>query len=146
MAYLLKNHVMGEIKEDRELSLTCYKDKQLKDVVRFCYDSAERAINKLPQYYPGNVIEEEWVPVKERMPEEKDSMFAKFKGTEKWKRGMFEKRSANVIVTVESGEGTRFCMEARTIDGRWSAEDPLLREWKIIAWRKFPEPYKEKRQ
>lgn len=85
-----------------------------------------------------------WIPVESGMPEEKDSIFAKFKGTEKWKRGMFEKRSANVIVTVKSGEETRFCMEARTIDGRWSAEDPLLREWKIIAWRKFPEPYKEK--
>ena len=32
-----------------------------------------------------------WIPVSERLPEEHDSIFAKFKGTDNWKRGMFEK-------------------------------------------------------
>lgn len=26
-----------------------------------------------------------WIPLSEKMPEERDSMFAKFKGTSKWK-------------------------------------------------------------
>lgn len=28
----------------------------------------------------------DWIPVRERLPEERDSMFAKFKGTSKWKK------------------------------------------------------------
>lgn len=42
----------------------------------------------------------DWIPVRERLPKERDSMFAKFKGTSKWKKGMFEKVSRNVIVKV----------------------------------------------
>ena len=37
-----------------------------------------------------------WIPVSERLPEEHDSIFAKFKGTDNWKRGMFEKKHLNM--------------------------------------------------
>lgn len=32
-----------------------------------------------------------WIPCSERMPEERPSMFAKFKGTDRWSMLMFEK-------------------------------------------------------
>lgn len=47
-----------------------------------------------------------WIPVSEGLPEEHDSIFAKFKGTDNWKRGMFEKTSKYVIATVVFDDGT----------------------------------------
>lgn len=38
-------------------------------------------------------MENGWIPVNERMPEEHNSIFAKFKGTDNWKKGMFKKTS-----------------------------------------------------
>ena len=94
MELLLKDHVMREIQEDRETSLRCYEDKPTRDIVNFCYDCIEKAINDLPQDYPGNTYEvERWIPVTEKMPEEHNSIFAKWKGTEHWSDAMFEKRS-----------------------------------------------------
>ena len=83
-----------------------------------------------------------WIPVSERLPEERDSFFAKFKGTDKWKNGMFEKTSSKVIVTVCSDDGSRRTTTANTIDGRWKT-DIILRGDEVIAWMPLPEPYRE---
>lgn len=84
-----------------------------------------------------------WIPVSERLPEERDSFFAKFKGTDKWKNGMFEKTSSKVIVTVCSDDGSCRTTTANTIDGRWKT-DIILRGDEVIAWMPMPEPYREK--
>lgn len=39
------------------------------------------------------------------MPEERESIFARFKGTDKWQDVMFEKTSRKVEVTVEDEGG-----------------------------------------
>lgn len=96
-----------------------------------------------------SVIEEqpktgEWIPCADgqNMPPEHDSIFAKFKGTDKWRRGMFEKSSDNVNVTVEFEDGKRRTETLHTIDGEW---DKFARavKFKVIAWRPLPEPYNE---
>lgn len=84
----------------------------------------------------------DWIPVRERLPEERDSMFAKFKGTSKWKKGMFEKVSRNVIVTVKYDNGECRTNVAHTVDGRWKLEIRILNA-EVIAWKEMPEPYKE---
>ena len=83
-----------------------------------------------------------WIPVSERLPKERDSMFAKFKGTSKWKKGMFEKVSRNVIVTVKYDNGECRTNVAYTVDGRWKLEIRILNA-EVIAWKEMPEPYKE---
>lgn len=83
-----------------------------------------------------------WIPCSERMPVEHDSIFAKFKGTEKWKKAMFEKTSSVVNVTVVGEKGHVTTTQASTIDGKWSCD--LLRfnkEYQIIAWQPLPESY-----
>lgn len=84
----------------------------------------------------------EWIPCSERLPEERDSIFAKFKGTDKWKDGMFERISENVLVTVEFDDGTRRTEVSHTVDGKWKFDISVLQR-KIIAWSPIPEPYKE---
>ena len=51
--------------------------------------------------------EMKWIPATKRLPEEYDSMFAKYKGTKKWNKSMFGKTSCDVIVTVEFADGKK---------------------------------------
>lgn len=53
--------------------------------------SALDIVNTLLNDFEQDEKENGWIPVSERLPEEHDSIFAKFKGTDNWKRGMFEK-------------------------------------------------------
>lgn len=88
-----------------------------------------------------------WISVEVAMPEEHESIFAKYKGTSKWDEdGMFEKISNEVYVTVENmktGESTT--THAHTTDGKWSCD--LLRwsdTYRIIAWMPLPPKYEPK--
>lgn len=105
--------------------------------------SALDIVNVLLSDVEEDEIENGWIPVSERLPEEHDSIFAKFKGTDNWKNGMFEKTSKYVIATVMYDDGTILAERAHTTDGIWKTEKPVLGE-KVIAWKPLPEPYKEK--
>lgn len=83
-----------------------------------------------------------WIPVSERLPEEHDSIFAKLKDTNDWKKGMFEKTSKYVIATVAFDDGTVLVEQAHTTDGIWRTDKKVL-GGKVIAWMPFPEPYRE---
>lgn len=83
----------------------------------------------------------DWIPVEEGLPKERDSMFATLKGTDKWSKTMFEKISDDVNVTVEYEDGTRKTMAAHTLDGQWKLPNRMLKQ-KVIAWCPFPESYK----
>ena len=82
----------------------------------------------------------EWIPCSERMPEERDSIFKKFKGTDKWRSAMFEKMSDNVNVTVEFEDGTRKSMKGYTVDGEWKHGTAV--KCKVVAWQPLPECWK----
>lgn len=81
-----------------------------------------------------------WIPVTEKMPEEHDSIFAKFKGTGNWENGMFEKTSRYVIAKVMYDDGTVLAERAHTTDGIWRTEKPVL-GGRVIAWQPFPKVY-----
>ena len=84
-----------------------------------------------------------WIPCSVEMPEEHDSIFAKYKGTDKWNDAMFEKTSDVVNVTVVDRNGNGTTTYAHTIDGKWTCD--LLRinkTYQIIAWQPLPSPYK----
>lgn len=85
--------------------------------------------------------ENKWIPVSERLPEERKSIFAKWKGTEYWKPGMFEKTSNYVIVTVKYQDGTLLTEIAHTTDGKWKTEHVVIKG-EVIAWMPLPEPWK----
>ena len=116
-----------------------------KELLRKAADTIEELSLKLHNsqmersswYYNGG-----WIPCDERMPEEHDSMFAKFKGTKEWDIGMFEKISDDVNVTVEYKNGERKVKTLHTCDGRW-VENSLLK-FKVIAWQPLPPKYEPK--
>lgn len=74
----------------------------------------------------------EWILCSEQLPEEHDSIFAKFKGTDKWNNAMFEKISDNVNVTVEFEDRKRKTMTLHTIDGKWKTDRGIVK-FEVIA-------------
>lgn len=88
-------------------------------------------------------VVDRWIPVTEKMPEEHDTMFAKYWGTDRWNKYMFRKRSDLVEVTVELDDGTRVTEASRTRDGKWAAEDEHGFVYKkVVAWHPMSEPWK----
>lgn len=80
-----------------------------------------------------------WIPCDKQMPEEHDSMFAKWKGTERWSNAMFEKISKDVNVTVEYEDATRNTITMHTLDGKWNYPNRVMKQ-KAISWKPLPEP------
>lgn len=106
--------------------------------------SALDIVNTLLDDLEQDDKENGWILVvdkEEKMPEERNSMFAKFKGTNKWKEAMFEKISNDVLVTILY-RNSLFVQQAHTVDGKWK-NDLLALGGTIIAWKPLPEPYKE---
>lgn len=86
-----------------------------------------------------------WIPCETEMPKEHDSIFARFKGTDRWNNAMFEKTSDVVNVTVSDGKGNSVSTHAHTTDGKWSCD--LLganKSYRIVAWQPLPETYQPK--
>lgn len=105
------------------------------------YNKGWNACNK---YWCNNIKSQpkvgEWIPCSERLPEEHDTMFAKFKGTDKWSDYMFAKKSDKVNVTVEFDDGSRMTQTLYTVDGKWKRETNI--ECKVIAWQPLPPVFK----
>ena len=85
----------------------------------------------------------EWIPVSERLPEEHDSIFAHWYGTDKWERGYWRTTSDIVIVTVKFKSGNRVVKTSYTHDGEWY-DEKRNNNLKVIAWMPLPKAYMEK--
>ena len=57
MGYLIKSDVVDALKEDMGNVMMCYEGKERKDIIAFCYESMERIIDEIPQYWPDNMRE-----------------------------------------------------------------------------------------
>ena len=123
--------------------------KSYVDQIRWERDIAIEQLNEIGCQF-GQKMDEvkkkleasQWIPCGERLPEERESIFKKAKGTDKWDPEMFESISDDVNVTVEFEDGTRKTMTSYTTDGKWSCEKEYRIKMKVIAWCPLPEPYK----
>lgn len=106
-------------------------------------EAIEEMINRQPQVETDTNVGSKWIPCEVEMPKEHESMFAKFKGTNKWSGGMFEKTSDEVNVTIELDDGSIITRTTHTIDGKWSVEINSWVKQKVIAWQPLPAPYKK---
>lgn len=83
---------------------------------------------------PRATLKPGWIPVTERLPEEKDAGILKKLGV--------EKRSEYVLATVEV-KGERMTVTACTHDGKWDWKlKYAFPDFKVVAWMQLPEPYK----
>lgn len=88
--------------------------------------------------------EQNWIKCSDKMPEEHETIFAKFKDTDKWSPAMFAQSSEDVRVVIVFADGTRRVSHSHTIDGKWECEKhPLKRT--VTHWMPNPELPKEDR-
>ena len=82
MGYMRKDEVMGTLQEDRETTLACYNDGATREIVRVCYESMERELERLPQYVLESVVEQPKIydvdKVIDQLEEEKEYANADF--------------------------------------------------------------------
>ena len=127
MGYLRKDMVIDALREDVQVTKEmCYEGCTEKEIVKLCYTHIEHEIDRLPQYYPENVVEEtRWIPVSERLPEHGKYVLISCKGFEAPSVGKYE----------EDDIGETFYL----------SEDMPCEDFGIVveAWRPLPEPYKE---
>ena len=103
----------------------------------FVRSIALRAIRDMPSVQP----EPQWIPVSERMPEEHESMFAKYYNTPKWNNSMWLKESDKMLVSVEVPGNEIIVDTAKMLDGKWFFGLSFV-DKKVIAWMPLPEVYK----
>ena len=110
----------------------------------FGLDIAKKIVKEVAEEYAPdtNVGNNGWIMCDVKMPEERDSIFAQFKGTDKWKNSMFERMSEFVNATVEFEDGTRMVKHLHTVDGKWHMGSGFLK-YKVIAWKPLPSPFRE---
>lgn len=80
-----------------------------------------------------------WHLCSEGLPKEHESMFAKYKGTDKWNPAMFEKISDEVNVVIQDKNGKKVVTHAHTVDGQWKSDLlDLNKSYEVIAWMELP--------
>ena len=87
------------------------------------------------------VTVQDWVSVKDRLPDEHESLFARYNGTDKWRNAMFTTISDRVIVCAEYENGKRIVKTANTVDGVWKVKD-IFHPCKVTHWMPMPHPPK----
>ena len=102
---------------------------------------AKLAIEALEKEKENGVTVQEWIPVTERLPDEHESLFARYKGTDKWLNGMFMTTSDLVIVCVECENGERIVKTAITKEGVWKIKDSF-HQYRVTHWMPLPQPPK----
>lgn len=89
----------------------------------------------------NGVTVQEWISVKDRLPDEHESLFARYKGTDKWRNAMFTTISDRVIVCAEYENAKRIVKTANTVDGLWKVKD-IFCPCKVTHWMPLPQPPK----
>lgn len=80
----------------------------------------------------------EWISVRDGMPEERESIFARLKGTDRWSPAMFERASEDVRIVEVFEDGTRRVSHSHTIDGKWTIEQKPPKRT-VTHWMPNPE-------
>ena len=89
---------------------------------------------------PTIQTEPHWIPVSERLPEEHESMFAKYYNTPKWNNCMWLKESGKMLVSVEVPGNEIIVDTAKMINGKWFFGLSFI-DKKVIAWMPLPKPF-----
>ena len=122
---------------DADALMTEFMDSDLDHLQRDDWKEVIQIVTDAPTVTP----EPHWIPVTERLPKEEDSIFARYYGTDRWRKAMFRKKSREVIVTSVFENGELHTEVAHTTDGKWHVGVNVVPRT-VIAWQPLPEPFK----
>lgn len=80
----------------------------------------------------------DWISVEECLPPEQETIFAKLKGTGKWRSTMFTRMSDDVRIVIEQEDGTRKVHHSYTVDGKWNIEEHRPLPCRVLYWMPNP--------
>lgn len=130
----------AHISASMELGIFSIRDMQSGVMLTVPLQDAMEVIGVATNIAKQNNVNNDWISVKDKLPEEKESIFAKLKGTDKWSKSMFERKSDKVIVMLELGDGSIIYDASYMVDGRWKCEkEHIFAKVKVIAWKPLPE-------
>lgn len=84
-----------------------------------------------------------WISVKDRLPEEHESIFHKFLGTPKWSSAMWQQESDKVLVCVHFPDGTSVVTTGCLHNSDWVTTVSKALPQTVTHWMPLPEPPKE---
>lgn len=88
----------------------------------------------------------QWISVKDRLPEEHESMFYKLLGTRKWSNSMWKQESEKVIVYVSFPDGTGVVTTGCLHNSDWVTTVSKTLPQTVTHWMPLPEPPKGVKQ
>lgn len=117
-------------------------EETLWDVITSAIDTIESLVsenNRLKIESKREVVNPQWIPVTELLPEEHDSIFNLFHGTPRWTKEMFRTLSDIVLVVIVFEDGSKAVKFANTEDGKWNIRK-YYRAQEVTHWMPLPEP------
>lgn len=103
-----------------------------------CNEAGREDYSDTVEQASDELAKQRWISVEEKLPEERESFFARFKGTDKWSNVMYEKISEDVRVVVVLEDGTRRVHHSYTVDGKWDIEKKPPKRT-VTHWMPNPE-------
>ena len=100
--------------------------------------SLETLLSDEPTIDPEPVAK--WISVKDRLPEEHESIFHKFLGTPKWSSAMWQQESDKVLVCVYFPDGTRVVTTGCLHNSDWMTTVSKTLPQIVTHWMPLPEP------
>ena len=108
--------------------------------IRDMVATTRRIIEEEPAVaYNLSPTETQWIPAAEKLPEEHESIFARFYGTKSWMPGMFCMVSDTVIAAVLYEDGKRTVKAMHTQDGKWH-HPGMVGIKEVTHWMPMPLP------
>lgn len=129
---------------DKETLLKAFSIENMPDGVCRLGEIDAEYVRKVIENFPLARIEHSsrWIAVNDAMPEEHDSIFAKFYGTDKWDKNMSRKVSDECIVCCACEDGKMRVTTSWTKDGVFRNPYDLTKT-EITHWMLLPSAPKE---
>lgn len=116
--------------------------EKLVELLDIIIQPGQKTLGDIADYLISNgVTVQEWISVTDRLPDEHESLFARYKGTDKWNNAMFTTISDPVIVCEENENGRHIVKTANTVDGVWKVKYSF-HPYRVTHWMPLPKPPK----